>query len=298
MNHPDRRTFLETVAGSAALLAMPGQTVLGGQESPAQPGRTAHTKFAVNIEMWWRKLPFLDRLEKAAEFGFPAVEFWPWEKKNISVDDIAKAADRWKIEIAQFTAWGFRPGLNDPANHQDFVKKIEAGCQVAKKLNCRKMCVVGGDDIRGLTQAQMHQNIIDGLKKAAPVAEKHQVMLILEPMNIRVDHKGHCLYGTEPAVKICRAVGSPFVKVLFDLYHSHISEGDLCGHLKDGFKELGYVQIADHPGRNEPGTGEIYYPRVLRELQKLGYKDYVGLELTPSKDERTAAQAVHRADQW
>ena len=103
-------------------------------------------------------------------------------------------------------------------------------------------------------------------------------MLILEPMNIRVDHKGHCLYGSPAAVRICREVNSPMVKINWDLYHMHISEGDLCGHLKEGFDQVGYLQLADHPGRHEPGTGEIYYPRVLREAYDLGYRDYVGLE--------------------
>jgi hydroxypyruvate isomerase len=144
----------------------------------------------------------------------------------------------------------------------------------------------------------MHDNVITGLKKAAPIAEKHGVTLILEPMNVRVDHKGHCLYGSAPAVRICREVGSKFVKINWDLYHMHISEGDLCGHLKEGFDQIGYVQLADHPGRNEPGTGEIHYPRVLKELSALGYRGYVGLECRPLKDEVSAARAVNRADQW
>jgi hydroxypyruvate isomerase len=294
MPRPDRRTFLSAAVGSAALAGLP--RAAAAQNEPDKPGRTPRTRFAVNVEMWWSRLPFVQRIEKAAELGFPALEFWPWEKKDLGA--VAETCKRLGVEVAQFTGWGFRPGLNDPANHDLFLKKIEAGCQVAKQLNCTMMCVVGGDDVPGLTQTQMHKNIIAGLKKAAPIAEQHQVMLILEPMNIRVDHKGHCLYGTEPAVRICREVGSKYVKVLFDLYHSHISEGDLCGHLKDGFDQLGYVQIADHPGRNEPGTGEIHYPRVFRQLHELGYRGYVGLELRPRKTELAAAQAVYRADQW
>jgi hydroxypyruvate isomerase len=144
----------------------------------------------------------------------------------------------------------------------------------------------------------MHENIIAALKKAAPIAEAHQVMLILEPMNIRVDHKGHCLYGSEPAVRICREVNSPYVKINWDLYHMQISEGDLCGHLRDGFDQLGYLQLADHPGRNEPGTGEINYNRVLRAAHELGYRDYVGLELRPKTTELAAARAVAAADVW
>jgi hydroxypyruvate isomerase len=295
MNSPDRRTFLGAVAGSAAWLGVP-RAAAADPKAPDKPGQTPHTKFAVNIEIWWRKLPVLERLEKAAALGFPAVEFWPWENKDL--DALAAACRRLQLAVAQFTAWGFKPGLNDPANHDAFVKKIEAGCQVAKRLSCPMMTVVGGDDQPGMTQAQMHRHIIEGLKRAAPIAEKHEVLLILEPMNLRVDHKGHCLYGSEPAVRICRAVGSKYVKINWDLYHMQISEGDLCGHLKDGFDQLGYVQIADHPGRNEPGTGEIYYPRVLRQLHELGYRGYVGLELWPKTDELEAARAVARADQW
>jgi hydroxypyruvate isomerase len=297
MTHPDRRTFLGAVAASAALAAAPGGAPAdAGKPAPDKPGRTPHTRFAVNVEMWWTKLPFLQRLERAAELGFPAVEFWPYENKDIPA--VAKRCKELGLEVAQFTAWGFKPGLNDPKNHEAFVKKIAVSCAVAEQLACRLMTVVGGDDVPGLTQAQMHQNIIDGLKRAAPLAEKHQITLILEPMNIRVDHKGHCLYGSEPAVRICRAVGSKFVKINWDLYHMQISEGDLCGRLREGFDQLGYVQIADHPGRNEPGTGEINYTRVLQELQKLGYKGYVGLELRPKTSELEAARAVWRADQW
>jgi hydroxypyruvate isomerase len=160
------------------------------------------------------------------------------------------------------------------------------------------MCVVGGDDQPGMTQEQMHENIIKGLKLAAPVAEDNEVTLILEPMNIRVDHKGHCLYGSAPAVRICREVKSKFVKINWDLYHCQISEGDLSGRLREGFDQCGYLQIADHPGRNEPGTGEIHYNRVLKEAYDLGYRGYVGLELRPKTTELAAAKAVAAADVW
>ena len=146
----------------------------------------------------------------------------------------------------------------------------------------------------------MHANVIKGLKRAAPIAKAEDVTLILEPMNIRVDHKGHCLYGSGPAIRICNEVDSSHVKINWDLYHMHITEGDLCGHLREGFKagRIGYLQLADHPGRNEPGTGEIHYNRVLKEAYDLGYRGYVGLELNPKTDELTAAQAVAKADVW
>ncbi len=298
----DRRTFLSTaavgssVAAAGTLVSNVAADPVATESQSSHVGRTPHTKFAVNIEMWWRKLPLLDRIRKTAELGFPAIEFWPWQGKPI--DDMAELCGSLSIEIAQFTAWGFTPGLNNPKNHERFVKQVEAGCEVAKRLNCKKMTVVGGNDQKGMTQQEMHKNIITGLKLAAPIAEDHDVMLILEPMNIRVDHKGHCLYGSPDAVRICQEVGSARVKINWDLYHMQISEGDLCGRLREGFEQVGYLQLADNPGRNEPGTGEVHYNRVLQEAYDLGYRDYVGLECRPKAGELAAAKNVAAADLW
>ncbi len=295
-----RRDFLASSGATAAGLAALTSAAHAAQseEGDSSIGKTAHTRFAVNIEMWWKNLPFLERINQAAALGFPAVEFWPWKEKDISA--IARASTELGISIAQFTAWGFRPGLNDPANHRQFVQAIKDGCQVAKQLNCPMMTVVGGDDQPGMTQEQMHENIIAGLKQAAPIAEDNDVMLILEPMNIRVDHKGHCLYGSAPAIHICEEVGSTHVKINWDLYHMQITEGDLCGHLREGFKagQIGYLQLADHPGRNEPGTGEVHYNRVLREAYDLGYRGFVGLECRPLDTELEAARRVAATDIW
>lgn len=292
----DRRRMLAAFAAAPAAASLARAAAEPQAETPRSPGRTPHTRFAVNIEMWFRKLPFAERIRQSAALGFPAVEFWPTAGKDL--DEVAAVARDSNIEIAQFTAWGFRPGLNDPANHDKFLEAIERGCREAKKLNCQKMTVVGGDDQPGMSQGAMHDHIIAGLKRAAPIAEEHQVMLILEPMNIRVDHKGHCLYGSEDAVRICREVGSPMVKINWDLYHMQISEGDLCGRLREGFDQVGYLQLADHPGRHEPGTGEIHYNRVLQEAYDLGYRGFVGLECNPLTDETTAANRVAAADVW
>lgn len=290
----NRRTLLQATPAAASLAALASASAAA--EDTRQLGRTPHTKFAVNIEMWWTKLDFLDRIRAAADFGFPAIEFWPWRKRDI--DAVARLTSELGLAVAQFTAWPFEPGMNDPKNHDTVLKEIEASCQVANKLNCKKMTVVGGNDQPGMTQDEMHANIIQALKRAAPIAERYDVMLILESMNVRVDHKGHCLYGSAPAVRICREVDSSHVKINWDLYHMQISEGDLCGHLKEGFDQIGYLQLADHPGRNEPGTGEVHYNRVLRQAYELGYRGYVGLECVPKTTELAAAKAVAAADVW
>ena len=293
MTVPSRRKFLGAAAACAVAPLAAGAEKTGNVSGI---GKTPHTRFAVNIEMWFARLPFLRRIEAAAALGFPAVEFWPLEGKDI--DAVADKTAELKIEVAQFTAWGFRPGLNNPRNHPKFVKAIETSCKAAKKLRCKLMTVVGGDDQPGMSQEKMHENIIAGLKLAAPIAEKHGVVMILEPMNIRVDHKGHCLYGSPPAIRICEEVASPSVKINWDLYHMQITEGDLCGRLRDGWKQVGYLQLADHPGRNEPGTGEVHYNRVLKAAHDLGYRGFVGLECRPRENELAAARRVAAADVW
>ena len=281
-----------SLANARASSPIPARAPLG--EDPPLAG--TKTRFAANLEMWWGGLPFPERIRAAHALGFKAFEFWPWRGKDL--DAISAAMKETGMVCTQFTGWGFVPGMNDPANHEALEREITEGCQVAKKLGAKMMCVVAGNDIRGKSQAEMHAAVIAGLKRVAKIAESNDVMLVLEPMNVRVDHKGHCLYGSPDAIRIVRAVGSSHVKILWDLYHMHISEGDLCGHLREGIAEIGYVQLADHPGRNEPGTGEIHYNRVLKELDALGYHGWVGVECSPSAPEREAAQRLAAADVW
>ena len=295
MSKHSRRAFVGASAAAfgAASFAAAGE---GQKAGVGKTGKTPHTKFAVNVEMWWTRLPFLDRIRKTAEYGFPAFEMWPYENKDL--DALVKLKDKLDIELAQFTAWGFTPGMNNPKNEDRFIDKIKESCKVAHRLNCKKMTVVAGNNQEGMTQEQMLAQVTKTLKRAAPILEKSQVMAILEPMNGRVDHPGHCLYGSPDAVKICREVDSEFVKINWDLYHMQITEGDLCGRMKDGFDQIGYLQLADHPGRNEPGTGEIHYNRVLKQAYDLGYRGFVGLECRPKISELEAAQRVAAADVW
>lgn len=301
MNLIHRRSFLRSglaLAGAAGIVSSvrAQEEATPSADDLASIGRTPHTRFAVNVEMWWHSLPFLERIRRTAQHGFPAIEFWPWRGKDL--DAVGALCKELSLEVAQFTAWGFRPELNDPKHHDHFEREVREACGAAHRLGAKKMTVVAGDDRAGVSKQEMLDHVTTALKRVAPIAEDQDVMLILEPMNGRVDHPGHCLYGSEDAVRICREVGSTHVKINWDLYHMQISEGDLCGRLREGLDQLGYVQLADHPGRNQPGTGEIHYPRVLKELASLGYTGLVGLECWPKGDITEAARAVARADQW
>lgn len=285
-----RRSFLRTATAAAAAVttsSAAAKAALPRVQAPQEPEVKVKTELALNLEMWLGSLPFAERVHRAADLGFQHFEFWPWRNKDLPA--LKKAMKETGMQGTQFTAWGFSPGMNDPKNHDAVLKEIEASCQTAQDLGIPMMTVVGGNDQPGMTQAQMHGHITEALKRAAPIAEKHQVMLILEPMNIRVDHKGHCLYGSPSGVNICREVDSPWVKLNWDLYHMQISEGDLCGRLREGYDQVGYIQLADHPGRREPGTGEIAYGRVMQELWELGYRKPVGVECYPSEDATKSA---------
>lgn len=265
-------------------------------EDVERPGATKNTPFAVNVEMWFGSKSFLEKIEEAAKFGFPAIEFWPFENKPIA--EAAKLLKEKKVAVAQFTAWPFGTILNNPkSNHDDFERKIEESCDIADQLDCSLFTVVIGNDIEGVTKEEMHAAAIRGLKRVAPICEKRGKTIIIEPMNPR-NHPAHCLYGSTDAINICKAVGSSAVKINWDLYHMQIVEGDLCMRMREGIEYIGYLQLADNPGRHEPGTGEVNYTRVFQEIKAIGYKGYVGLECTPEKDAWTAAQRIYRADTW
>jgi len=302
----DRRTLLGSslaLAVATPLAAQPRRqdrgeyTQLIGDSTIAAPVKGLRTKFACNIEMWgFGTGDHAERIRKAADLGFQGVEFWPWRGKDL--DALAKAAKDTKVEITQFVGWGFDPGLNDAKNHDAFLKEIEASCATANRLGAKWVLCIAGNDQPGMTKEQMHQNVIDGLKKAVPIAEKHDVILMIEPLNTRVDHRGHCLSTSPDMLRIAKAVGSKHVKVCWDFYHLQVTEGDLCGHLKEGIDEICYIQFADYPGRHEPGTGEIRYNQVFKAAAELGYKGWWGAELSPLEGELKAAERLRAADTW
>ncbi|MBK1827707.1 TIM barrel protein [Haloferula rosea] len=259
------------------------------------PGRTPHTAIAVNIEMWFEG-SFVERIEQAAELGFPAIELWTWRDKDLAAG--AEALRRHGMTATQFTAWGFGQEINDPDFPvSDFVAEIEAACKAAPILpGCDRFCVVAGDDIKGLSKGQMHGSVIEKLRAAVPVLETHGCTAIVEPMN-PYNHPGHCLYGSADGIAICEAVGSTHVKLNWDLFHMQRYEGNLIDNLEKGKEWIGYVQFADSPGRHEPGTGEVNYSEVFRKVREIGYRLPLGAECLPEGAEpRRAAERLWKVD--
>jgi len=264
-------------------------------ESIDLPGRTPHTPIAVNIEMWFEG-DFCERIEQAARLGFPAIELWTWRDKDLEKG--GELLRRHGMIATQFTAWGFGKEANHPSFPIDrFVEEIAAACQASSLLpGCDRFCVVAGDDIDGLGMDEMHAAVVEKLKAAVPVLEKYRRTAIVEPMN-PYNHPEHCLYGSDDGIAICKAVGSEWVKLNWDLFHMQRFEGNLIDNLEKGREWIGYVQFADSPDRHEPGTGEINYSEVFRKVRELGYTLPLGAECIPKDgDAQRAAERLFIVD--
>ena len=309
MRPPDalirRRRFLTSSAAATSAVAL-GVNADAAENAnsdtrprslPKLPGRTPNTQFAVNLEMWFKgKLE--SRVREAARLGFPAVDFWPYQGRDI--DAVAAALREHEMIATQFTAWPFGTELNHPDEKADeFLEAVEESCAVAEKLpGCRLFTVVVGNNIEGLSKRAMHDAAIAKIKLAVPILAKHQKTIIIEPMN-PYNHPGHCLYGSADAIAICQQVDSEWVKINWDLFHMQRYEGNLIDNLRNGKAYIGYVQLADSPDRNEPGTGEINYTQIFKVLKEIGYSIPVGLECFPAGgDVVRAAQRIHAADTW
>jgi hydroxypyruvate isomerase len=280
----NRREFFTAAAGAASLAFVPG----------ARAGQTRDSTwltYAVNAEMFWGNLPFLDRLRKVADAGFTHYEFWPWQGKDI--DAILRLNKELGLTPTQFSAFW---GITSPKKREPFLEAVKGAVPVARKLGVKKLCVVAGEETEGLSRDEQTKVVVDNLKAGAEVVGPAGITLILEPLNVLVDHPGQLIIRSEHAAEVLKAVGSPHVKMLFDVYHQQISEGNLSGNIRKYKDLIGYFQIADHPGRNEPGTGEINYARVLRVIHDVGYRDAIGLEMSPKGDPMAALKALREAD--
>jgi hydroxypyruvate isomerase len=254
----------------------------------------------VNVEMTWTNLPFLDRVRKVKEeAGFSRYEFWPWRNKDI--DALLRLNRELGLATSQFSASpvkGFGHGITnpDPARRDEFEEEIRSAVAVAKKLGVKKLCVVAGEETKGYSRDEQTQAVIRALKAGAAIVEPEGITIILEPLNVLVDHPRQLIVHSAQAAEVLKAVGSPNVKMLFDIYHQQISEGNLTGNIRKYHDLIGYFQLADHPGRHEPTTGEINYPFVLRTIHNVGYRDPIGMEMSPKSDAQTAFKAIREVD--
>jgi hydroxypyruvate isomerase len=252
-------------------------------------------KTSICIEMIYTEFPFLERIKIAAQQGFDAIEFWNWDNKDMpAIKEAAASAD---INIATFQS--NRGGtLIHPDHRDNFIDGIKTSLEKAREMEVKALFILTdelGEDrsvrfqFPELSYEEKYQSVLNGLKNIAPYAERADVTLVLEPLNTYVDHPGYFLNGLEAGARIVREVNSPNVRLLFDIYHIQVMEGNLIESLKKNMDVIGHIHVADVPGRHEPGTGEINYQTIANVLRESGYSGYIGLEFEPTKDSCTAA---------
>ncbi|MDQ1257116.1 MAG: Hydroxypyruvate isomerase [Candidatus Hydrogenedentes bacterium] len=246
-------------------------------------------KPSVCIEMFWGDVDFAARIPRVAALGYRAFEFWAWWNKDLdAVERVAKDAGLDVAACCVKTAFsgGVAPMLA-PAGKEAFVKAVKDCLPVSEKLGCKRFIVTTGNELPGVPRAEQHAACVAALKAAAPVAEDAGITLVLEPLNLLVDHAGYYLSTSAEGFEMLDEVGSPAVKLLFDIYHQQITEGNLTPNIVNHIAQIGHFHVANHPGRHEPAGGEIDYAFLFRQIARTPYDGYLGLEFSPSDRTRT-----------
>jgi hydroxypyruvate isomerase len=247
----------------------------------------------------------VDQVNFMADEGFTALEDNGMMRRSVADQErVARAMERRGLSMGVFVAEAdFKKKTfvtRDPAVRDALVKKMKAAVEVAKRVNALWCTVVPGAFHPGLEPEYQTANCIENLKSCAEVCEPAGLVMVLEPLNPWRNHPGLFLTRIPQAYQICRAVGSPSVKILNDLYHQQITEGNLIPNIDRAWPEIAYFQVGDNPGRKEPGTGEINYRNVFKHIHHKGFAGVVGMEHGNSRPgregERAVIEAYRRAD--
>jgi hydroxypyruvate isomerase len=304
----DRRDFVKTaaVAGAAAATGLPAS--LGVAPAPARAFKLAYAPHFGMFRQHAGEGGLVAELEFMAAEGFTALEDNGMKGRSVADQElIGKTLERLKMRMGVFVAhtisWN-EPHLatGDTAIRDKFVQEVRESIDVAKRVNAKWVTVVPGHVDRKLEMNYQTANVVEALKRAAAVLEPHGLVIVIEPLNTLRDHPGQFLNKIPQAFQICRAVGSPSCKILFDIYHQQITEGNLIPNMNAAWDEVAYIQVGDNPGRREPGTGEINYRNVFRHIHSKGFTGVVGMEHGNSRQgregERAVIDAYIAADSW
>ena len=242
------------------------------------------------VEMAFTKLPFAQRVEKAARLGFKNVEMWFVDMSfKGTPDELAKIADDNNVKITNTVIGApdgsIGGGLTNPANRDQWLERARMSIEFTKNAQIPATIVCTGNVVEGMSHEQMTQSVIEGLKPTIEMAEKAGITLLLEPLNTPYDHPGYFCASSDEGAEICRKIGSKHLRLLYDCYHMQIMEGDMVKHIERNFDVIGHFHSAGVPGRNELFNGETNYPFVLGRIEKLGYNGIFGLEYEPSIDD-------------
>ncbi len=239
----------------------------------------------------------VDQLNFMADQGFKAFEDNGMKSRTVDVQEaMAKTMQARNIEMGVFVAHKIywkeaNLASGDADKRAEFLGDIKSSIEVAKRVGAKWMTVVPGHVDLKKDMGYQTANVIESLKQASDMLEPHNIVMVLEPLNFR-NHPGLFLTKSAQAFQICKAVNSPSCKILFDIYHQQIQEGNLIPNIDNSWDEIAYFQIGDNPGRKEPTTGEINYLNVFKHIHEKGYDGIMGMEHGNSMADKAGEQAV------
>jgi len=243
-------------------------------------------RFAANLSMLFTEVPFLDRFERAAQAGFEAVEFlFPYA---YTVEEIQQRLDATGLQIVLHNLpagdWesGERGIACDPRRVDEFRAGVAQAVTYAHALGVPQLNCLAGKAPADVDAATLRRTLVDNLRFAAAALKLAKLRLLVEPINT-FDIPGFYLSRTDQALAILDEVGAANAFVQYDIYHAQRTEGELAATLHKHLARIGHVQLADNPGRHEPGTGEIHYPFLFAHLDRIGYSGWVGCEYKPAQ---------------
>ena len=251
----------------------------------------------VCAETVFAELPLADRFQSICELGITRIELWRLPPESVDAVENGLRSAGCRLELF---CGNREHSLIDSKDRAGFLSELRQSMSSAAQLGCSLLTILSDRvDSRGipippatrLTDDEKAASIFEGLKQAAAMARAEKVTLLLEPLNTRVDHPGYTLSHSAQAFDIVRRIGSPHLKVLYDVYHMQIMEGNLIATMEANLSEIGHIHVADVPGRHEPGTGEINYVNIARMLKKNNFNGSIGLECFPLESSDAAIEA-------
>jgi hydroxypyruvate isomerase len=244
-------------------------------------------RFCANVSILFKEAPFLERFGRARNAGFSAVEFWWPSGEDLGEVEAAIGDAGLSVALFNFDAGDMPAGdrglLSDPERQDRFRENVPVALELARRLGCGKLNALVGQEISGMSREEQLELARVNVAWAAGRAAEYGVEVLVEAVNT-FENGPYLLYTTRDAAAFVRSVGAANVGLQYDFYHMQRMEGNLSVNVREHIEGIGHVQVADSPGRGEPGTGEIHYPYVLGVLEELGYDGYVGLEYNPTTE--------------
>jgi hydroxypyruvate isomerase len=304
-----RREFVRGTAAAAAMAMVPGAVARASATASPAPKTSAPAPFklryAFDAGQFSNHAPggVVDELKFAHDQGFTAMEDNRMKGRPVAEQEaIAKEMQRLGMTMGIFVnngTTGFKAGgslTTGKADERDaFLAEVRASIDVAKRVNAKWVTsLVGMADLK-LPRGYQTANVIDCLRRASDLLEPHGIVMVFEPLNVYENHPGFFIHNNDEMYALMKAVRSPSCKLLYDLYHSQISEGHLIYNFDKCFDEVGYIQTGDTPGRKEPGTGETNYRNVFKFIHDRGYTGLIGMEHGKSLPGKEGELALIRA---